>query len=63
MGTEPNDKSDAAKIGIMLSHAAKETREVYKTFPWAADEDDQKYDKVLEAFERYCTSQKNILRI
>ena len=59
-GTESTDKPDAAKIGIMLSHAGKDAREVFKTLPWAAVGDDQKFDKVLEAFER-CTPQKNIL--
>ena len=34
-GTESTEKSDGAKIGIMLSHAGKEARELYKTL--AAD--------------------------
>ena len=58
-GTESTDKPDAAKIGMMLSHAGKDAREVFKTLPWAAVGDDQKFDKVLEAFERFCTPQKN----
>ena len=29
-GTEVNDKADSAKIGIMLSQAGKEARDVYK---------------------------------
>ena len=60
-GTESTDKPDAAKIGIMLSHAGRDAREVYKTLPWSAEGDDKKFDKVLEAFERFCTPQKNIL--
>ena len=60
-GTESGEKSDAVKIGIMLSHAGKEAREVYKTLTWAADGDKDKFDKVLEAFEQFCAPQKNIL--
>lgn len=56
-GTESNDKSDVVKIGIMLSHASKEAREVFKTLTWT---EDGKCDKVLEAFERFCLLQKNI---
>ena len=60
-GTESTEKLDAAKIGIMLSHTGKEAQELYKTLPWAAEGDDKKFDKVLEAFERFCSPQKNIL--
>ena len=73
-GTESNDKSDAVRIslaslvvwlarlvriGIMLSHAGKEAREIYKTLTWREDGDKDKFDKVLEAFERFCLPQKN----
>ena len=60
-GTEASEKSDLAKIGIMLSHAGKEARDVYKTFEWAAEGDDKKFEKVLEAFQRYCSPRKNII--
>ena len=60
-GTEASEKSDLAKIGIMLSHAGKEARDVYKTFEWAAEGDDKKFEKVLEAFQRYCLPRKNII--
>ena len=60
-GTESTGKSDGAKIGIMLSHAGREARELYKTLTWAAEGDDTKFNKVLEAFERLCSSQKNLL--
>ena len=59
-GTESSDKSDPVKIGIMLSHAGKDAREVYKTLTWTEDDDKNKFDKVLEAFERFCSPQKNI---
>ena len=32
-GTESTEKGDKAKIGIMLSYAGKEAREIYKTLP------------------------------
>ena len=38
-GTETDEKPDLAKIGIMLSHAGKEARDVYKTLEWAAEAD------------------------
>ena len=34
-GTESTEKGDKVKIGIMLSHAGKEGREIYRTLPWA----------------------------
>ena len=60
-GTESTEKDDAVKIGIMLSHAGREAREVFKTLPWATEGDNKKFDKVLEAFETFCSPQKNIL--
>ena len=57
-GTESASKSDEIKIGIMLSHARKEAREVYKMLPWAAEGDDKKFDKVTEHIASW---EKNIL--
>jgi len=59
-GTESVNESDATKIGIMLSHAGKEAREICKTIPWAANGDDQKFDKVIEGFQAYCKPQRNV---
>ena len=39
----------------MLSDASREAREVFKTLPWATDGDDKKFDKVLEAFDKFCS--------
>ena len=50
-GTKLTGKYNGAKIGIMLSHAGREARELYKTLPWAAEGNDKKFNKVLEAFE------------
>ena len=60
-GTESSSKSNMVKISIMLSHAGKEAREVYKTLPWNAEGDNQKFDKVIEVFRRYCSPRKHIL--
>ena len=60
-GIEPSDKSDPVKIGIMLSHAGKDAKEVYKTLTWAEDGDQNKLDEVLDAFQHFCSPQKNIL--
>lgn len=60
-GTESSEKSDMVKIGIMLSYAGKEAREVYKTLQWDTPGDNKKFDKVLEAFRKYCSPRKHIL--
>ena len=60
-GTESSEKSDMAKIDIMLPHARKETPEVYKTLSWVENSDDKKFDKVIEAFWKYCSPWKHIL--
>jgi len=36
---------------VMLLHAGKVARKVYKTLAWATEGDKDKFDKVLEAFE------------
>ena len=45
----------------MLSHAGKEAKEVYKTLQWTEEGDNQKFNKVIEAFRRYCSPRKHIL--
>ena len=60
-GTETVEKLDLTKIGIMLSHAGKDARDVYKTLQWRSEGDQDKFDKVIEAFQRYCSPRKNIL--
>jgi len=60
-GTESTEKGDNAKIGIMLSYVGKEAREIYKTLPWVTAGDESKFQKVLEAFQNYCSPRKNII--
>ena len=57
-GTESSGKSDMVKIGIMLTHAGKEAREVYKTLHWTEEGDDKKFNKVIEAFQKILFSAK-----
>ena len=60
-GTESSDKSDVVKNGIMLMHAGKEAHKIYETFHWAEEGDAMKFDKVMKAFNKYCTPHRNIL--
>ena len=60
-GSECGEKSDAVKIGIMLTHAGKYAREIYKTLQWVEDGDKMKFDKVQKAFRDYCQPRKNVL--
>ena len=57
--TEANKKLDLVKIGIMLSHTGKEARDVYKMLEWVAKGNQNKFNKVLEAFQWYCSLRKN----
>jgi len=47
---ESSEKSNTAKISIILSYAGKEAREVYKTLPLVANGDGKKSEKVIEEF-------------
>ena len=60
-GTETPEKSNMAKIGIMLSHSGEEVRDVYKTLQWEANGDDKNFDKVHAVFHKYCSPRKHIL--
>ena len=45
----------------MLFHMGKDARELYKTLPWKEEGDEKKFKKVLEAFEEFCSPQRNLL--
>ena len=57
-GTETASISDKTKIRIMLSHAGKEVRKVYKALQRAAEGDEKKFDNVTKAFQSYCEPRK-----
>ena len=42
--TEFTEKSSEIKIGIMLSHAGKEAREVHKILPWETEGNEKKFN-------------------
>ena len=46
----------------MLSHIGKGARKFYKTLSWKEDGDEKKFKKVLEAFEEFCSPQRNVMR-
>ena len=48
-------------MGIMLTHAGKEARTIYKTLPCSKPDDKMKFSKVLKAFRDNCQPCKNIL--
>ena len=60
-GMELSEKWDSVKIGIMLTHAGKEAREIYKILPWTEPDDKMKFDKVVTAFREYRQLHKHIL--
>lgn len=40
--------------------AGPEALEVYNTFQWDSDGDENKVDKIMEKFQRYCNPRKNL---
>ena len=60
-GTESSEKLDSVKTGIMLTHAGKKAREIFKILSWTEPDDKMKFDKVVKAFREYCQPRKNIL--
>ncbi|PFX14755.1 Retrovirus-related Pol polyprotein from transposon opus [Stylophora pistillata] len=53
------NKADAVKIAILLNFA-EDAIEVFNTFQ-SAEGDENRLDKVLEQFEQYCNSRKNVV--
>ena len=46
----------------MMSHAGKKARDVYKTLQWTEEGDEDKFDKVMQAFsELLFTTQEHYL--
>lgn len=45
----------------LLHTTGSEALEIYNTFQWASDNDDEnKVDKTMEKFERYCNLRENL---
>ena len=60
-GTKSTKKSDGAKTVIMLSHAGKDARKLYKILSWKEKGDEKKFKKVSEGFKVFCSPQRNLL--
>ena len=43
----------------LLHVAGPEAFEVYNTFQWDSDGDENKVDKIMEKFQWYCNQRKN----
>jgi len=44
----------------LLHVAGPEALEVYNMFQWDSDGDENKVDKIMEKFQRYCNQRKNL---
>lgn len=57
-GIEATNKDGEVKVAILLHTLGEEAQEKFDTFELTAEER-KKYDKVVQAFEDYCTPKKN----
>lgn len=53
-------KDGKVRAMTLLHVAGSEALEVYNTFQWDADDDNNKVDKIMEKFVRYCNPRKNL---
>ena len=63
-GSDLDGKSDKIKIGILLSCLGEECLEVYQSFVFDDNDNNQNghtYARVLQKFEDYCIPKKNLL--
>jgi len=49
-----------AYLETFLHVAGPEALEVYNTFTWDSDDDQNKVDKIVEKFDQYCNPRKNV---
>lgn len=52
-------KPEPRKVALLLTIAGPQAIEVYNTFVFQQDGDKEKLDKVIEAFDAYCSPKKN----
>ena len=55
-----NEKDEKIQSATLLHVIGEEALEVYNTFSWSAEGDDQKVSKITEKFDDYCNPRKNI---
>ena len=54
------EKSEKVQAATFLHAAGIKALEVYNTFTWEREGDEDKVDKILEKFQFYCKPRKNI---
>ena len=55
-----SEKADKDKASLFLHLIGDEVMEVFNTFEFAANEGNEKLDKIVEKFENYCVDNKRI---
>ena len=55
------EKDDVVKSSTLLHIIGTDSLEIFNTFTWEEDGDDEKVDKILQKFEEYCKPRKNIV--
>ena len=60
LATGLSEKSDKVQSATLLHVAGPTALEVYNTFTWDEEGDEQKVNKILQKFENYCKPRKNI---
>ena len=58
--TESDEKSDEVKTSRLLTAIGERARDIYYTFTFDFEGDEMKLDKVVEKFDSYMSSKKNI---
>ena len=60
LATGLSEKSDKVQSATLLHVAGPTGLEIYNTFTWDEEGDEQKVNKILQKFENYCKPRKNI---
>ena len=55
-----SDKDERVQSATLLHVAGEEALEIYNTFSWEKDGDDQKVSIIMAKFESYCNPRKNV---
>ena len=60
LSLELSKKDEDAQVGTLLTVIGPEAQEVYTTFEWENEGDEEKIQLVLDQFKAYCEPKKNI---
>ena len=52
-------KDEKVRATTLMDVAGPEAPQVYNTFQWDEDDENQKVDKIVETFKRYCNPRKD----